>query len=350
MNINLDNLRIEIDKIDSELIALLEKRMEISKQVGEYKIQNNLEVLNIGRELDVINKITKMVHNKEFVNQASDIYFEIMKTSRSLQFNDNKNSSFGLLGSSLNHSISPTIHNTLFNHYNIHEKYVLFDIKPTQLKCFIENTNKFNIKGLNVTIPYKVEIIPFLDSIHDIAKNIGSVNTIKIVDGKKNGYNTDFYGFEKLLEINNIDVSNKTVVILGSGGSCRTVSYYCSLYNANKVFVVSRNKKNENIISYDELKNIDFDILINTTPVGMFPNVEGVPINKEILKPHHAVVDLIYNPSTTKLLEFAKEIGCVSVVNGELMLYYQGLKAQEIWELSECNEDNINVIKKAINN
>ncbi len=349
--LNLNDLRIEIDEIDIELVKLLKKRMDISKRVGDYKIKNNLRVLNIQRELEIYDKISDLVSNKEFVKETESIYFEIMKASRGLQatFKNQVLSSYGLLGETLKHSISPTIHNSLFTASNRKERYELFEIKPNYLKAFIDIAPKYQIKGMNVTIPYKIEVMQYLDVIDDIAKSIGSVNTIKFSNDVKIGYNTDYYGFEKLLEINKVSVTDKNVVILGSGGSSKTVQYYCKHYNAKKVYVVSRNKENTNFIDYNDLESIDFDVLINTTPVGMFPKTEETPVLKELLKSKHTVVDLIYNPVETMLLKNAREVGCKIAINGELMLYYQGLKAQEIWGISECNEDNINVIKKAIN-
>ncbi len=351
-DLNLNDLRIAIDDIDSELVSLLEKRMDISKKVGEYKAINNIEVLNIQRELEVIDKISNLVNCKTYENETKDIYFEIMRTSRCLQVSDasQKLNSYGLLGESLKHSISPKIHNSLFNFSNLHERYVLFEIKPEYLKSFMSNIQKYNIKGMNVTIPYKVEVMQYLDIIDEHAKNIGSINTIKINDGVKIGYNTDYYGFEKLLEINNVSVENKIVVILGSGGSSKTVKYYCKQYNAKEVYIVSRNKNNTSHISYDDLITLDFDVLINTTPVGMYPDIDAIPINQDILKQTHDVIDLIYNPVSTKLLQAATEVGCKSAINGELMLYYQGLKAQEIWGLCDCTEENINVIKNEFKN
>ncbi len=350
-DLNLNDLRVAIDEVDLELVKLLEKRMGISKKVGEYKLKNNIDILNIQRELEVVEKISKMVTQEEYVSETVDVYFEIMRTSRNLQVTkeNTKLNSYGLLGETLKHSLSPKIHNCLFEKRNINENYVLFEIKPNYLELFMSNTKKYETKGINVTIPYKVEVMKYLDKIDNDAKNIGSVNTILINNGEKIGYNTDYYGFEKLLEINNISVADKIVVILGSGGSSKTVKYYCEQYNAKEIFIVSRNKNSTNI-DYNDLLSLDFDVLINTTPVGMYPKIDETPIDRAVLKPKHIVVDLIYNPTTTRLLETAHEVGCTSVINGELMLYYQGLKAQEIWGISECSEENINIIRKSLKN
>ncbi len=349
-NFNLEELRINIDEIDSALVDLLDKRMLISKKVGQHKVDNNIEVLNIQRELEVIDKVSKNVKNNEFSDATKDIYFEIMRTSRNLQvnINNNKDTSFGLLGESLKHSISPKIHNSLFEYFDIPEKYLLFEIKPNFLSDFMSNLDKYQIKGINVTIPYKIDVMKYLDDIDKDAKNIGNVNTVKIINGKKVGYNTDFFGFSKLLELNDVSVAGKTVVILGNGGSSKTVKYYCEQNKANKIYIVSRNADSDSLICYDDLFKIDFDVLINTTPVGMYPNIDEMPIKPEILKPNHIVVDLIYNPDVTKLLKTASEIGCNIAVNGQKMLYYQGLKAQEIWGTCECNEQNVKIIENYI--
>ncbi len=343
-NFSLDELRMNIDEIDLKLVELLEKRMQVSEKVGEYKEKNKLEVLNIQRELEVITKVSELVTNKKYVSQTSDIYFEIMKTSRTLQLNNSYPTSYGLLGESLKHSISPEIHNSLFNHYNLKENYALFEIKPDYLSRFMVASEKYDLKGLNVTIPYKIDVMQYLDKVDDDAKAIGSINTIKIANGKKTGFNTDYYGFAKLLEVNKISVDNKTVAILGSGGSCKTVKYYCEQNSAKKIYIVSRNKQGEGFINYNDLKTIEFDILVNTTPVGMYPNIDDMPVEDGVLKQKHQVIDLIYNPKTTRLLETANKVGCTSAINGELMLYYQALKAQEIWGLCKCSEENVKII------
>ncbi len=341
---NLDDLRVQIDKLDTELVALLEKRMEISKKVGKYKAERNLPVLNINREIEVLKKVSSKLANKEFTNSLEQVYFEIMQSSRGLQ-TENSAIAYGLLGEKLSHSISPKIHNALFNKNNLEYNYGLFEIEKDNLYKFVELAESYGIKGFNVTIPYKVEIMQYLDEIDEVAKNIGSVNTVKIEKGKKLGYNTDYYGFETLLKNNEISVENKSVIILGSGGSSKTVEYYCLQNKAQSVKLVTRNNegKDEKFVNYSDLENISYDVIINTTPVGMYPNMDNSPIVTNLIKKAESVVDIIYNPEKTMLLREAETLG-KKIANGKLMLLAQGLKAQEIWGACECTRENLEIL------
>lgn len=342
----LDDLRKEINNIDTDIIDLLEERMNVSKKISSYKTENNIEVLNINRELTVISNIKKSIENHDFEQAIANIYFKIMKESRGLQEN-NKLYNYGLLGNSLSHSISPSIHNNLFSYNNQNNKYGIFEIDSNNLRSFVENLVNYGIKGFQVTIPYKVEIIKYLDGLDEIAKDIGSVNTVKIVNGKKIGYNTDYFGFKKLLEYNNISVENKNVLILGNGGSSKTCKYYCEKHNANNVYIISRKNKNinEKIFNYSDIENLEYDIIINTTPVGMFPNSNESPIDYLLVQRADVVIDIIYNPKTTKLLELANN---KKTANGLDMLFAQAIKAQEIWELCNYKNKYMDLLKNSI--
>ncbi len=333
---DLEKLRVEINSLDKQIVELLEKRMSVSKRVGEYKEQRELPVLNINRELEVIKKVLSQLHNKSYSEQLANIYFEIMKTSRSLQSND-EIFEYGLIGEKLSHSISPIIHSNIFNKNGYDASYGLFEIEKHNLKDFINNFEKYGIKGFQVTIPYKIEIMQYLDEIDEVAKGIGSVNTVKVVDGKKIGYNTDYFGFVKLLELNNINIENKNVIILGTGGSSKTCEYYCKKHNAKNVYLVSRNKQNKNnIYDYNDIEKLQYDVIINTTPVGMYPNMDLSPVDEKLVNKAVSVVDIIYNPKQTKFLKYAKS---KKSCNGLGMLLAQAVQAQAIWGISKYSNE-----------
>ncbi|MDM8533852.1 shikimate dehydrogenase [Clostridiaceae bacterium HSG29] len=240
---------------------------------------------------------------------------------------------YGLLGEKLSHSKSPEIHNDIFKYLEIEASY---DLIETEKENLLKHIKKYD--GLNVTIPYKTEVIKHLKDITDIAKKIGAVNTIY----NEVGYNTDYYGFKKMLEINNISVSNKVVYILGTGGASKAVFKYLKDNNAKSIYFVSRTIKEENIISYDNLKNVEGDIIINTTPVGMYPDIDKSPVNEEILEKFKVAIDLIYNPYETKFLSISKELN-LKTTNGLYMLIGQAIKAEEIWQ--ECKIENEEIKK-----
>lgn len=246
---------------------------------------------------------------------------------------------YGLLGEKLSHSLSPKIHDLILKKVGISGGYKLFEVERNNLEDFSTGLKVLNIKGSNVTIPYKTDIIKYLDEVSSEGKRIGAINTISLMDGKLYGDNTDYYGFGYMLEEYNVDINNKVAVILGNGGACKAVVYYLIDNGINHVYIVSRNPKVENtfneekvsLIGYDEISDLNGHILINSTPIGMYPKVEGCPVNEEIISKFTTLVDLIYNPSITTFLAKGKELGKVTV-GGLYMLVAQAIKAQEIWQ------------------
>ncbi len=206
---------------------------------------------------------------------------------------------FGLLGEKLGHSFSKEIHESI-NDY----KYNLIEVSKDNFNSFMENKN---FKAINVTIPYKQQVIPYLSYIDPKAKQIGAVNTIVNKDNLLYGYNTDYLGLRKLIEKNNIDFNNKKVLILGTGGTSKTAFILSKDLGCSQVYNVSRTKK-ENVITYEEAMTIynDANIIINTTPCGMYPN-DDLIIELDNFKNLEAVVDVIYNPINTNLIRTAKK-------------------------------------------
>lgn len=260
---------------------------------------------------------------------------------------------YGLLGEKLSHSLSPEIHEPIFRYLNIDGKYNLFSIKREEFKNVISSLKTLGVKAVNVTIPYKEEVMNQLDFISEEARKIGAVNTIFFEDGIAKGYNTDYYGFYKMLERENVEISNKDFYVLGAGGASKAI-VHCLLDNkASKVVLVTRNKENAKdkfkdvsveVINYEELKQVKEGYgIVNTTPCGMYPNVETSAVNEEILKNFKVACDIVYNPEKTKFLEIAKKEG-LKVVGGLFMLVGQGVKAEEIWNKKEIDssiEDEI---------
>ncbi len=249
---------------------------------------------------------------------------------------------YALIGEKLSHSFSKIIHEAMGKY-----QYDLVSVPKGTLKDFVK-TNQYD--GFNVTIPYKKDIMEFCDYISPSAKKIGCVNTVKKVNGKLYGYNTDYDGFDALAKKNKINFKDKKVVILGSGGTSLTVYAVVSDSNASDIKIVSRSGKYnyENIPLWN-----DCQIIINTTPVGMFPHNGETPLNISDFPNCEGVLDVIYNPLTTKLVFDAKEKG-ISAENGLYMLVYQAKKAFEIFtedSLSDEEADKIftDIYKKMSN-
>jgi shikimate dehydrogenase len=228
---------------------------------------------------------------------------------------------YGCIGEKLGHSFSKEIHNALANY-----EYTLKELKREELPEFFRNKD---FKAINVTIPYKQDVIEYLDWISDEAKSINAVNTIVNRNGKLYGYNTDFYGLKALIERENVSLKGKKVAVLGSGGTSNTAFAVANYLAALSVSKVSRNKK-EGYITYDELyeKYSDCEIIINTTPCGMFPKIGVSAVDLEKLPKVEATFDAVYNPLNSKLILDAKAKN-ITAVGGLYMLVSQAAYAVE---------------------
>ncbi len=248
---------------------------------------------------------------------------------------------YGLIGEKLGHSYSKIIHEKLASY-----TYDLIPLSKEEFPIFME---KKEFAAINVTIPYKKAVIPYLDELHPLAKEIGAVNTIVNKNGHYIGYNTDFYGFEYMLRHNHIEIENKKCLVLGGGGTSQTVQAVLKHMGAKKIYVVSRNDSSANsadkssVISAVEItpkrnetinyetcykEHTDAEIIINTTPLGMYPNIDASPLDLSTFRRCEAVVDAIFNPRRTKLTLQAESLG-IQAVTGLEMLVAQAKQAIE---------------------
>ncbi|MDR2873734.1 MAG: shikimate dehydrogenase [Methanobrevibacter sp.] len=266
----------------------------------------------------------------------------------------------GLIGDPVGHSLSTFMHNTVFKQLNLDYVYVPFNVKKENLSDAILGAKGLNIAGLNVTIPHKINVINYIDEIDSVAEMIGAVNTIKFNNGKAIGYNTDGVGAIKgLQEISSL--KDKKVIILGAGGSSRAVGFQLAISGINELLITNRNIEKAKILTDDfkaKLRNTqqevfpdfnnemifnhsnfsilkneikDADILINATPLGLYPNVNPDPIIKsDILHSDLIVYDLIYNPLETITLKEAKKAK-TKTISGIKMLVHQGATSLKIW-------------------
>ena len=233
----------------------------------------------------------------------------------------------GLLGRHLGHSYSPQIHASLGNY-----SYDLFEKEPEEIEDFLKHGD---FTGINVTVPYKKEVIPFLDELSPVAKRLGAVNTIVRRNGKLIGHNTDYFGFLTMVKASNLTVSGKKVLVLGSGGASNTVVAVLQELGAH-VVVISRTGEN----NYGNLhQHEDAAVIVNTTPVGMYPNTGLSPIDLSHFSRLEGVLDVIYNPARTQLLLDAENQGLVAM-NGLLMLVAQAKEASE-WFMETVIDDRV---------
>ena len=241
----------------------------------------------------------------------------------------------GLLGRKLGHSYSPQIHKQLGDY-----SYELFEKEPEELEQFLKYGD---FTGINVTVPYKKDVISYLDELTPRAKKLGAVNTIIRRDGKLIGHNTDYFGFETMLRSSGCSVAGKKVLVLGSGGASNTVVAVLEAADA-KVIVISRN--GENNYANPHL-HADASMIVNTTPLGMYPHVGVSPVDLELFPKLEGVLDVIYNPARTQLLLDAEQKG-LPAMNGLLMLVAQAKEAAEWFTGAPVPEEKIPTIHDAL--
>lgn len=253
----------------------------------------------------------------------------------------------GIIGDPVEHSLSPAIQNAAFNHLNINCVYIPLHVYPEQLSLVMQTIKAFFV-GINVTMPYKQDVIPYMDEIDLFAQLVGAVNTIKVDNGRLLGFNTDGVGFlQSLKQELGFSPENRRIAIIGAGGATRSVAMSIAQSKAEKLTIINRNINKAHSIKKlinDNFKDIkievlslsddlpkfihDFELIINATPVGM--ESDESPIDSSILRSGQLVADLIYRLDETKFLREAKKSGA-KTMSGKSMLLYQGAASFEIW-------------------
>ena len=332
---DLQELRSQIDAIDDELVRLFCERMEIAAKIAEYKKAHDLPILVPSREAEKLNDVSAKAGPKmaAYTRQLYTLLFEL---SRDYQAQQHQQVKCGLLGRTLAHSYSPQIHAFLGDY-----PYELYEKEPEELETFLK---KGDFTGLNVTIPYKKDVIPYLQELSPAAKKLGAVNTvIRRKDGTLYGHNTDYFGFASMVKRSGVDVSGKKVLVLGSGGASNTAVAVLEELGA-KVVIISRSGENH----YGNLsQHYDARVIVNTTPVGMYPNTGVAPVEPEHFEDLEAVLDVIYNPARTQLLLDAENLN-IPTENGLWMLIAQAKESAEYFLGNEIDDGLIAQIHRKL--
>ena len=269
---------------------------------------------------------------------------------------------FCVIGHPISHSFSPLIHNYWFKNLGLDSKYIALNVDPNQLKQATKGLKALNIEGFNITLPHKEKIIRLIDNVDSLAQDIGAVNTVKNENGYLIGRNTDAIGGKQALLDAGCQIENQNVLVLGAGGAAKAICFALVDVIDNLV-IANRTLKRATILAKELMKKKDIkikvinifaptlkkeleniDLLINTTPIGIYPNKGQSPISKDVLHNDLFIFDLVYNPLETQLLKDATSIGCKSL-GGLDMLINQGALAFEWWT---NKKPNINGIKTKI--
>ena len=257
---------------------------------------------------------------------------------------------FLVIGNPIEHSLSPTLHNYWIKNNGIDAIYEKQKLDESELEQIIEDIKKEKINGVNVTVPFKKIIIPFLDELSVEAEKTQSVNTLYLKNKKVVGHNTDIIGFETSIEKTKYNLANKKVLILGAGGVVPSIIFALNKMKVSKIIISNRTKekaqnlkknfKNVELIEWGEVLN--FDMIINATSIGLKED-DNIKLNFSSISGNKFFYDVIYNPSETNFLKIGKKLGN-KTLNGKLMFIYQGLAAFNIWHGLKPDVDE-NVIK-----
>lgn len=275
-----------------------------------------------------------------------------------------KTNVYGIIGNPVEKSFSPVLQNTIAKELGKSAAYVPFKVERGQVKTAVEGARALGIKGFNVTVPHKIEVMDALCAIDPVAKRIGAVNTLKLTEKGYEGYNTDIIGLKKCFEERDISIEGKTVVLAGAGGAANSAAMLAGEEKAAKLVIVNRTAEKAEALAervrkyypievevtdYDSITDIaDPEIFVQTTSVGMGNDVDGTPVKKtEFFDNVKIVVDIIYTPWETRLMKDAAARGAVTV-NGFDMLFYQGLASFEIWHDMKVERETAKELKEKL--
>ena len=256
---------------------------------------------------------------------------------------------FAVLGDPVSHSLSPVMHNRAFSDIGFNGVYLAFRVQD--IGAAVAGIRALDIKGASITIPHKVSVMAFLDRMDDTARKIGAVNTIDNRQGVLTGYNSDSIGAVKALS-EKTTIDNKDVLIIGAGGAARAIGFGVAS-EGGRVTISNRSTDSGENLAKDlgadfqplsALHQLRYHILINTTPVGMTPSTDAMPVNRELLDNSMVVMDVVYNPLKTRLIKTADDIGC-KTIDGASMFVYQGAFQFELWTGSQAP---LSVMRKTV--
>ena len=264
-----------------------------------------------------------------------------------------------IIGNPVEHSHSPEMHNFLSEKFGNNYAYAAFDVLPENLAAATDGIRALGIAGVNVTAPHKFNILKYLDEISDDAKKFGSVNTVVNRGGRLCGFNTDAEGFLSSLMHEGVNVEGHDILIVGAGGATQPIAVLFAMRGARSITIKNRTQKNAdrlaeyvksvtgyNISTFPSLSR--YDIVINTTSVGMYPNIDSCPIDDfSFIDENTAAADMIYNPKKTVFLQNAEKRGA-KIINGLGMLIYQGILAYELFTGTKLPENAFDMIKKEV--
>ncbi|MCP4267447.1 MAG: shikimate dehydrogenase [Candidatus Brocadiaceae bacterium] len=349
---NLSKIYNDICQHKPDIVKIVTYANDITDNIRIFELIKSAKVPTISFCMGELGYISRILTSKfggfltfaslEKGKESAPGQLTVNELSKTFHFNDiNKETKlYGIIGNPISHSMSPAIHNAAFAEKGFNNVYV--PLKIADIGTFMKECRKIDFQGFSVTIPHKESVLPFLDDIDHTARKIGAINTIVNQSGKLTGYNTDcmaaVMGLEYSLKETDETLSNKKVSIIGAGGAARAIAFGlkekgCNITIFNRTIERAEKLSNEvkcKFESFEEIHKLDSDILINTTSIGMLPDINQTPVPKSILKEEMIVFDAVYNPIETRLLREANEKGC-HTVNGLSMFINQAAEQFKLW-------------------
>lgn len=334
--------REEIDRLDDRILELLHRRLAAAAEIGAIKAASGRGVADPGREAQVLGRLLAQNRGAPLADRALlRIYLELFQASRAVQERRAGGRSGDppalhlLLGDPVGHSASPAMHRAAFAAAGIPGLYAA--VRTDDIRRAVQGMRALGIRGASVTIPHKEALLACIDRLDPAAARIGAVNTLLNTGEEIHGFNTDCEGALRALK-EKTGLAGKRVAVLGAGGAARAVVYGV-IEAGGQPTVFNRSARRGERLAADlgagfapmaDFSAGPFDILVNTTPVGMAPHADASPIPADRLAPHLVVMDIVYNPLRTRLLAAAEEAGC-AVVDGLSMFVHQGARQFELW-------------------
>jgi shikimate dehydrogenase len=334
----IQKLRRRIDEIDDRILELINQRLMVASKIGKIKDRSGTAVVDSQRESAIYQRLSSL--NKGPLNETGlhQIYKAVIAAGRGIQSPWKKTGAtpvYVVIGNPIGHSLSPLMHNSALAHSGLAGCYLAFRVD--NIAAAVDGIRSLGIRGASITIPHKVSVMEYLDEVDPLAADIGAVNTIVNRDGILYGYNSDCAGAVKAVS-EKTSIKGRDMVIIGAGGAARAIGFGL-IQQGGTVTIVNRSIARGEKLAGDlgcrfkplsQLKSLPCQIVVNTTPVGMMPDVDSMPLSPGLLDSGMVVMDVVYNPLQTRFLQEAQSIGC-ETVDGVSMFVHQGAVQFELW-------------------
>jgi shikimate dehydrogenase len=345
-------IRQRIDKIDDQLLNLINRRIRAAGEIGAIKKRSGTAVVDSKRERQIYQRLCALNSGPLKEDALHKVFRAVIAAGRSIQGHGDivdPEPLYAVIGNPIGHSLSPAMHNSALAHCGLDGCYLAFQVE--NIAAAVTGIRGLGIRGASVTIPHKIAVMQHLDEVDPMAAEIGAVNTVINRDGNLYGYNSDCIGAVKAIA-QKTAIKGKQIAVIGAGGAARAIGFGLQ-QEGGVVTIVNRTRSRGEKLAGDlgarfmplaDLKELRCHIVVNATPVGMMPAVDHIPLTPKLLEPEMIVMDMVYNPLKTRLLQEAENIGC-TIIDGVSMFVHQGAVQFELWTSHKAPVD---VMRKVV--